>query len=331
MEGQDTLRLVKGTVDVDILDESRPEDPWNVLVEVGQKLTINALTLEKLKAETDVKEIMDSAFVESEWHLQNIEQFLPEEAAVIRRQIELKAPKIEPKKEVKISNSTENLIVSDTVAVPEILSPESGTVVAATQDSIKLEGTAPENTMQIVVNGYALTQFTVGDRKWRYFASKKFGTLLPGENTYEVVAVFRDGTKSKSAHVSLQYEGAVVASNGNDVPVINSSITEFKAPIVTQPTAINAGVVYETARPAFSMKGLVDPKTNRVVVNDYQLKAFKVGNTNFTYGINSEASNPNMVPGENTYTITAFGPDGKKASTTIVVSFKPIILAPVPQ
>lgn len=324
---QDTIRLIKGSVDVDVQNPETPEEEWKVVVDVGQKLVINPMTIEQLKAEADVKEIIDPEFIESEWHLENIEQFSPEEAAEIRRRIEFKAPK-PVVEETKPEEPQENLRVSDEVPMPEITNPEENTVIAANEDTVVIKGTAPENTMQIVVNGYTLRHFTAGDRTWQYFASKEFGTLVPGENTYEVVAVFRDGTQSNAAMLTLTYEGTSEPESAADDSVIQSTISEYKAPVITKPAAIRPGGIYETSQSSFTISGLVDPKTNTVMVNDYKLRKFTVGDTEFRYTVNAEMANPNMVEGENLYTITTLGPDGKKASTPIKVLYKPVTLVP---
>ncbi|MDH3324909.1 MAG: FecR domain-containing protein, partial [Candidatus Peregrinibacteria bacterium] len=147
-EGQDVVRLIKGTVDVDIFDG---EDVENVEVGVGQKLVVNGENLENLKNNIDILEIIDTEFIESEWHLKNFERFFPAEAAEIRRRIEISAPKVEPKTE----NS--NLEESTDMESPQILSPQNGATISAGVDSIKIEGIAPANAVQVIVNGYTLT------------------------------------------------------------------------------------------------------------------------------------------------------------------------------
>lgn len=328
----DTISLLKGHVSVDIPKENPELDPWTVEVEVGQKLIVSNMTIEKLKnGSTDVKEIVDSDFIESEWHITNLEQFAPQEAAEIKRRIELKAPK--PTEKPTPEEKTP-LPVNESRGTPEILTPNQGTVIPAQKDTVAIEGTAPENTMQIVVNGYTLTRFSPGDRKWRYFGSTKFGTLIPGENTYTVVAVFRDGTKSDPVSLTITYEGneesteqtgsTPSASPTIETSVIQSTIKDFKSPVVIRPAAISPGEVYQTSADSFTITGLVDPKTNRVLVDGYQLRKFKPGDTEFRYTVNSKVANPNLVPGENTYTITAFGPDDKKATTVIKVHYTPL-------
>lgn len=337
---QDVIRLIRGNVDVDIFQDDPEDIPWNILVEVGQKLVISNEIKEKLKNENqDIKEIVDNDFLESEWHIQNIEPFFPQDAAEIKRRIELKTP-TQPQAILPVSTEEplpDNLPVVVDRGTPEFLSPAQGALIAASSDSLEIEGTAPENTMQIVVNGYTLSKFSAGDRKWRYFASKSLGTMVPGENTYEVVAVFKDGQKSPPVSLTVMYEAPVFTemtqtdeplmavdvgtSMDPSVPVTQS---DFKAPVIMKPAAILPGEQYQTSAESFTIVGLVDPKTERVVINGYTLQKFKTGDTEFRYTVNAAVQNPNLVVGENNYIITAYGPEGRQATTTITIVYTPI-------
>ncbi len=326
-EVRDVIRLVRGSVDVDIFNPETDSAQWTKSVDVGQQITLDETTIGKLESDLDIKDIIDSSFVESEWHISNLQRFSPEEAAELRRQVESRvsartAPSTPPTEEPVEDKNT-------SFPSPSVTSHQDGGVIPASQTSITLEGTAPENTRQIIVNGYTLNRFNAGDRIWRYIASTEFGTLLSGNNVYEVVAVSRAGVRSQPFSITLQYEGSPVESSSNtgmETSVIRSDIQEYKSPVVTDPVAIPDGGVYETSSPSFTISGLVDPKTNGIMVNDYRLRQFLPGNTNFRYTVNAKASSPNMVPGENTYSITSFGPDGKEANTLIKVIYTPIDL-----
>jgi hypothetical protein len=312
---QDTLRLVKGSVDVDVFNDPDKENFTNVSVGVGQKLVASNASRDELVGGKDVLEIIDTDFIHSEWHLQNLERFAPQEATQIRRRIEVAAP--------SANASNEAIPTSTELESPKILSPQEGARIAAVQDSVKIEGTAPLKAVQIVVNGYTLTRFQPGDRKWAYFGATKFGTLLPGENTYSVIAISRDGKKSPPAEIKVFYEG-----EGADLPAesdeIVSTIDEFKTPVITRPTIIDEGEPYQTSSDIVTITGLVDPKTNAVEINGFRLKKFQPGQTEFSYIANARYGN--MSEGENTYEITAFGPDGKMATKTITVVYSPINL-----
>ncbi len=311
---QNVVRLIKGNVDVDIIDGE--ENPQNIKVGVGQKLVVNDETLQKIKNKEDVLEIIDNEFIESEWHLQNLDRFLPQEAAQIRRRIEISAA-TKP-----VSNIPANP-AGEEMPSPEIISPKNGDKIPASLENLKIEGTAPTNTVQIVVNDYTLTKFLPGDRKWSYFASNKFGTLIPGENTFTVIAISRDGRKSKPASISVTYEGTKqIKMNLNDA--LESSINDFSAPVVIKPTVLSYDEPYQTSAPVVTISGLVDPKTNAVEINGFKLKKFTLGQTDFQYIAN--ANYGNLKIGENLFKIVAFGPDGKTSETDIKIHYSPISL-----
>jgi hypothetical protein len=317
-ENQDTIRLIKGGVDVDVFFDETKEHAQTFSVGVGQKLVISPPNIDRMKRGEDVLEIVDTEFIESEWHLQNLEQFYPQEVSQIRRRIEIIAP------QNNVSSADDSVLeVSDDLAKPEIFSPQSGIRIPASTDTIKIEGSAPPKAVQIIVNGYTLTRFQPGDRKWAYFAAQKFGTLVPGENTYSVIAIGRDGKKSAPAEISIFYEGAGILSDQNeDSPILETSIDQFEAPVITNPAILSLNEPYQTSGDVVTISGIVDPKTNAVEVNGFRLQKFEPGQTEFRYIANARYGN--MHEGENVYEVVAFGPDGKKSSTIVKVVYTPL-------
>ncbi len=328
-QNQDTVRLVRGNIEVDVkVDE---EETKNVKMGVGQKLVVSNETIKSIANNQDILEIIDSEFIESEWHIQNLEKFYPQEAAQIRRRIELS---------VTIKDKIDEVPINNGLEAPEILEPANEERISAGVDAVKIEGTAPAQAAQIVVNGFTLTKFQPGDRKWTYFAAKRFGTLVPGENNFSVYAVTRDGKKSDTTEVTIFYEGndtpspsapsEPVVPSSSSAPVVPIStkkpaISDFLPPAITSPAIIANGETYETSADVVTIKGTVDPKTNTVKVNGYQLKKFKVGDKEFTYIASSRyGTRSNLKEGENVYEIMAFGPDGKTATTMVKVIYTPV-------
>lgn len=324
---QDSIRLLKGSVEVVLKSEAEQSNP--ISLGVGQKLIGSADTFNRLQDNQDIVERVEDEFMESEWNLANYERFYPQDAAQIRRKIEIEAERQAALKRrtQEAAEEESELETNSSIPAPTILTPSEGTVVGADQDSLKIEGTAPDQAYQIVVNGYTLTKYEPGAKKWQYFASKKYGTIVPGENTYNVYAVTRTGEKSPSATIKITYEGEAPApSEENSEETAAGSITDpdFNPPVVTRPAIfqISPNEIYQTSAPVVTFSGTVDPKTNAVEVNGFRLKKFKPGDIKFAYIAN--ATYENMKEGENKYTITAFGPDGKTSSTTITIVYTPL-------
>ena len=186
------IRLIKGKMTVKVENELQTKSKILDLG-VGQKLVLNQKTRKEIFSGKNVVLGNDNFFLEDDWHLKNLENFDPEAATQIRRKIEIKNKKALQQQKL--------LEESQSFKAPVILSPEENFKVPANSDSVIISGTTDGQTYQITVNGYTLTQYQPGDQKWRYYASKKFGTLVPGENTYEVQAVNRSGEKSKTSQI----------------------------------------------------------------------------------------------------------------------------------
>ncbi|MEI7510941.1 MAG: hypothetical protein WCJ84_02160 [Candidatus Peregrinibacteria bacterium] len=157
---------------------------------------------------------------------------------------------------------------------PTITSPgKNGETVSVKGARQEISGTVPVGTAKIMVthkesqDEHELAQFQPGDTSWKYIAHALYGNLLPGTNTYTVVAIDKEGKKSLGASLVLDYTGdaaAPVASalrittpnNGNDTTV-------SKVPVTLTGTAPELAAYIE--------------------VNDYRLQKFKLGDTSWSY------------------------------------------------
>jgi hypothetical protein len=323
---QQELRLIKGHADISVLKPNSDEIIDVVSLELGQKLVLNEKTLELLKKKEDVRDLLDNEFIESDWHLRNLEKFAPQEVQKIRRKIEINTakPALSFQTE-KTEDLLENNIVGEgEIPAPQILTPAQNTHVTAEQDLIKIEGTAPSEAFQISVNGYYLSKFQAGDAKWSYFGATKFNTLVPGENKYIIQAISRDGKKSKPVTLTIFYDGTAVTQTTTTQTI--SDIHSFTKPQITSPAffVTTPTDTYQTSSSILTLKGTVDAKTNRVEVNGFVLQKFKPGMTNFSYIANADYGN--LKEGLNVFKIKAFGPDNKSAITEIRVVYSPIEL-----
>lgn len=301
---EDLVRVLRGGIELRAtLPDNEKSEPLSV--SVGQQLLVDSSTRELFLANDAAKalEPIDSSFEESEWNLTNLEQFRSQEAAEIRHRIEKNASPI-------TQDPSKNGLDS-----PVIQLPVEGTVIPASQDMLQFEGTAPADAYIISVNGYPLTKFQPGDRKWSYFASKKFGTLVPGENTFEVVSISQEGKESSPAVVTVFYEAT------NEPIVVAESVSDFPIPVIQAPALSDATQTFETSEPVLVISGIVDPRTVAVEVNGFRLTKYQAGDTVWRYTANAEYGN--MAVGENIYTVIAIGPEGEQSSTMLRVNYTP--------
>jgi len=83
-----------------------------------------------------------------------------------------------------------------------------------------IQGTTPESTQEIVVNGYSLSKYKSGESSWSYIAATSLGTLKKGENDYEVKAVDAKGDIIGSKTFTIVYDGI----NGGGLIATGSSL-----------------------------------------------------------------------------------------------------------
>jgi hypothetical protein len=332
----DSLQLIQGGVQLDLVDENQTIQN-RVTVSVGQQINVDAQTL-NLVEPASVLEIIEPEFLESDWNLKNLENFDPEGVAETRAKIEARnAPVVAPATDEPLPFESD-APVNPELESPLILSPAQNAVIPAGQTSVAIEGTAPEQAFQIQVNDFTLEKFQPGDRKWTYFAATKFNTLNPGENTYQIIAIDRQGQRSPVTTLNLTYQGLPAApvtptppptttTEPSETATAQTTI-EFPPPQVTTPAlfATDPEATFQTSSDRVTLFGEVPVGTNAVRVNGFQLQRFAVGNTRFQYTAIALGANGNMQEGENIYTIEALGPDGLTSETSVKVFYSPINL-----
>jgi len=95
---------------------------------------------------------------------------------------------------------------------PTLTSPTS---TELRSDHVELVGTAPEGTARIVINNYELKKFKEGNATWVYYLNAG-DNMVPGPNTYSVVAIDKVGNKSEPLLLELTYTpGATPPKNAN--------------------------------------------------------------------------------------------------------------------
>lgn len=332
---QDTLSLISGQVSVDVLAGDKKSK--TVTVGVGQALVVNDGTADLISRNGNPISAIDPQFEESDWYIDNLERKDPERAAAIREKLKPPVPEVTetPEGEATVSDGGlsffESLELDNEIDTPEITTPVQGEVVSAGVDLLPIKGTAPVQAYQIQVNDYVLQRFEPGDRVWTYIAATEYGTLKPGKNTYNVVAITREGKRSDIASITIEYEGTASQPTAptpttDDEVVTSPPLSTLPVPVVTRPALFAAApdAVYETSASVVTFAGTVDPATQAVEVNGFRLRKFEPGDTEFSYIAN--ATYGNMRDGENIYTIKAFGPDNQVSQTQIKIFYRPVNL-----
>ncbi len=341
----DIVRLFSGKVDIDVFGPDEDSKPQNVTVGVGQQIEIKENTYDLLVQKADLLESLDRDFEESTWHVDNLNRFFPEKAQEIQNRLE--AQELLEQAKIEVGTGLEPLADNDPAAeltetasltAPTVTSHTNGQVISSTVDQIFIKGTAPTDAFQIQVNDFALERFEPGNATWQYIASLEFKTLKPGLNTYKIFAISRNGQRSPVTTLTLNYAGSGTPTSVAPAPVVAEVVTpaaqkpapavtgpgDFAVPVVTTPEvfSVDPNATYETAQSPFTFFGKVSDQTQAVEINDFRLKLFKPGDTEFKYIANAVGGNMNV--GENTYVIKAFGPNGTTSQTQIKIVYTPI-------
>jgi hypothetical protein len=228
-------------------------------------------------------------------------------------------------------------------AVPVIVEPvlpEGAETVEIDDIEQIISGTVSEDTQVVIVNDYRLGKYVPGSKKFEYYAKIAYGNLKAGENEYLIYAEDKAGNQSEAARIILILDQTVIdevgigESEGDEEDSEESETSEKSAvheatsalPTSTATggvkiTSPNNGESFTTSDTEFDIIGEVPSNTAKVVVDDYTLSQYEVGDTTFTY--KARASFKNLIIGQkNTYTATAYDEEDNvigSASITIDV------------
>jgi len=99
---------------------------------------------------------------------------------------------------------------SKPLEIPKITVPGSnGDTVTLDSTEQLISGTVSSGTEKVIVNDYSLSKYVPGSGKFSYSAKVAYSNLKVGENDFEVIAVDKDGKKTKAATITLILPQAV--------------------------------------------------------------------------------------------------------------------------
>lgn len=117
--------------------------------------------------------------------------------------------------EIKATTVSTEAKTTATTGELKITLPNNGEDWTTKETTISIQGTAPSNAAKIVVSGYTLTGFKLGDTAWRYTADPKYNNLTVGEkNTYNVIAYDADDKVVGSEQITITVEKTATTGTG---------------------------------------------------------------------------------------------------------------------
>ncbi len=225
----------------------------------------------------------------------------------------------------KIVNVTRGAATASSAATggfpsPVVTAPaKSGETYKTTDVELVLRGTTDANTASIVVNDYTLKLYTAGNATWSYLASLKLGNLKAGTNTFDIVALDKDGKRSTPATITIvQGEaGGVVAATSSAAGGSTSSTSSIARPKNNAPltpgilkvTGPTPGTEHAETGTGFLLEGTTSKGTTTMWVNDYRLQLYVPGRKTWNYIASTQFAN--LKKGKNIYTIVARNENGE--------------------
>lgn len=217
----------------------------------------------------------------------------------------------------------------DTLPAPLIITG-NGNITAVT-DPVSVSGKVAPKVSKVEISyenedPFLLSKFEAGSGEWSYNAAVKFGNLEIGVNNYTVIGYDEAGNPTPSANFQIRYnpdgveeiaeEETITPSIETTDGVPEAGSTTFAAPVVTQPAD---GTTFTESPIAFS--GTVPVGTKEVIINEYKLTSFSLGDTTWKY--NADPSYENLEVGENEYDIEAVSETGDRSKVTIKITYSP--------
>lgn len=315
--GVETVRVMKGNVNVQILDNDGKNTVLDTIqVGVGQELNLDEAILKAFQNHETPSVLMalSDTFKLSDWYLWNGREDESPTDFSIHHDFPALTQETSASQEVVSGASQQTTQQTDTVNNPAVgepmavISNPSQDEVQITNGKLTVSGTVSPGVDQVVirqtlpgsaVEEYALKKFKKGDSAFSFNIDEAYGNLKPGRNVYQVVAVAGGIRSTDITQLVVNYEKAAVE--------ITDALT---APKVLQ---YNGSTSSTTTTGVVKVEGEVHG-ADKVVVNGYTLGKFVSGSSSWVYYANEQGGN--LTPGVNNYEVYAVDPKGNKSAVT---------------
>ncbi|MBN1494520.1 FecR domain-containing protein [Candidatus Peregrinibacteria bacterium] len=314
----EVLRVIKGAIMADIFidDNGKKSKVETLQIGVGQEAILTDQVIQQYvqRLSPSVVNALSDIFKDSgfyKWNMaedQNPTDFTSS-SYVATLSDEFATP------EISTEETSEAELASPVITVPSSLNfstPESsltirGTTVSATKKMmVEIKAGSATNT-------YELNLYMPGNTDWSFIVSQDAGTMKTGLNEYYFYALGDEDAKSAKTKLIVAYNSET-SEEEDDEPAAQD-LGPLTAPVVVSYNGSPSNTVeQEPIRVSGTVSG-----AEKVIVNGYQLSAFKSGDTTWIYNV--KESYGNLKPGENTYTVEAVGKDGSKKSTEFVIIY----------
>lgn len=205
-------------------------------------------------------------------------------------------------------------------------------IIEITEEPLEIKGEVSSNAVSVSINKYQLSKFTKGDTVWLYRAKESFKNLKEGKNEYEVVVEYEDG-ETLSENIIVDYKPEITDEDkeaDTEEEAKTSSDTAADLPKNTSDeTALTLNVISpeegeKIDTDPVTIRGTAPAGTAKIMVGDYTLRTFKLGDAQWKY-VASKAYG-NLSPGEeNKHLISAYDENDKEIASIQFSFFSTLI------
>ncbi len=203
------------------------------------------------------------------------------------------------------TTSTSTDEVSEVFASPEIKSPTPEDRITTT-GSVTISGTVSPLTKQLEVTTYIagrpepyiLQRYKAGSVQWNYAVAPELGNIVAGDNRYSFVAIDKEGNRSESAELVVNYNR----------PKVTADLSAPKA------MSFNGSTSNATTEASVLISGTIGKGIVKVFVNDFALSRYVPDSGVWSYYAKKEYGNLNI--GANQFNVYGIDQDGRKTPIT---------------
>jgi hypothetical protein len=328
---EEILRVVKGQVQVDIIEESegKTRSIESIPVGIGQQITLNETVMKEYyeRKSPSVLGVLDPLFQTTDWYLWNTrEDENPTDFSKRSSTGTLTEGEATPdvSSDATTGDSADSTVTAEksSLAAPTLISPKSRDIISA-KDSQSLSGKAADGTKKLLLRQLLagedtpkkilINTFDPDALTWTYDVSETKANLKAGTNVYEFVGIDENARETEPLKVSIEYQ-----KTEPDLVIDQPTIEKPKITTVDGKTYKEGMVV---SKDGFVISGTIKG-ADAVWVDDFKLSKFQPGDTNWSYNI--KVSYGNLKPGLNSYQVYGVTEDGNKSPVlTVKLEYKP--------
>ena len=340
-EAKETLRVLRGQVQVDIIEstDGKIHTIESMPVGIGQQSQLDEASMKAFydRQSPSVLGAVDPIFQSTVWYVwNNTEDENPTNFA----KGGTSTPVIIDNQATSEVNTNIPVVTSSldpkdlsSLDAPVLIAPKQASLKTA-KDQQTISGKAVDGVKKLILRQTVagadkqekilINSFDPAKLTWSYDLSEATGNIKAGINNYEFVGVDENAKETAPLKVTIEYQKSTDATEAD---AANNLVTLEKPKLLTvDGKSYKDGM--NVTKSAFVITGSVKG-ADAMMVDDFKLSKFKTGDATWSYNINESFGN--WKPGVNTYEVFGIDMGGKKSPImTVKLNYdKPVVVTPV--